>query len=190
MAEQPGLSFAALLRQLRDQAGLTQEELAETVSLSPWSVSDLERGIDRTARKDTALLLAGALGLAGPVRELFVAAARGRADAAGVLAARDGAAGASAAATRALPHDIASFTGRQAQLAQLAGAVTAAAGNAGVVGICAIGGMAGVGKTAFAVHAAHLLAAGSRTGRSSSRCTGTRPASGRWTRVTRWPACC
>ena len=29
MAEQPGLSFAALLRQLRDQAGLTQEELAE-----------------------------------------------------------------------------------------------------------------------------------------------------------------
>ena len=34
----------------------------------------------------------------------------------------------------------------------------AAAGAGGVVGIHAIGGMAGVGKTAFAVHAAHRLA--------------------------------
>jgi hypothetical protein len=46
--------------------------------LSPRSVSELERGVNRTARKDTALLLADALSLAGPVRELFVAAARGR----------------------------------------------------------------------------------------------------------------
>ena len=34
---------------------LTQEELAEAAGLSPRSVSDLERGIDRTARKDTAV---------------------------------------------------------------------------------------------------------------------------------------
>jgi transcriptional regulator with XRE-family HTH domain len=45
VAEQPGLSFAGLLRHLRDEAGLTQEELAEAASLSPRSVSDLERGI-------------------------------------------------------------------------------------------------------------------------------------------------
>ena len=63
MAEQPGLSFAVLLRQLRVKALLTQEELAEAAGVSPRSVSDLERGINRTARKDTALLLAGALGL-------------------------------------------------------------------------------------------------------------------------------
>ena len=75
---EPGLSFAGLLQQLRDDAQLTQEELAEAASVSPRSVSDLERGVNRTARKDTALLLAGALGLAGPVRELFVAAARGK----------------------------------------------------------------------------------------------------------------
>ena len=77
MAE-PGLSFAGLLRQLRAEARLTQEELAEVAGLSARAVSDLERGINRTAHKDTALLLAGALNLAEPVRERFVAAARGR----------------------------------------------------------------------------------------------------------------
>lgn len=46
--------------------------------MSERAVSDLERGINRTARKDTALLLAGALGLDGRARDLFVAAARGR----------------------------------------------------------------------------------------------------------------
>jgi LuxR family transcriptional regulator, maltose regulon positive regulatory protein len=60
-----------------------------------------------------------------------------------------------AAAARTLPRDVASFTGRQQELEQLA---EVAAGAAGVVAIHAIGGMAGVGKTAFAVHAAHRLA--------------------------------
>jgi transcriptional regulator with XRE-family HTH domain len=87
MAEQSVLDFAGLLRQLRAEARLTQEELAEAASLSPRSVSDLERGINRTARKDTAELLAGALGLAEPARAVFVAAARGKAPAAEVLAA-------------------------------------------------------------------------------------------------------
>ena len=59
------------------------------------------------------------------------------------------------AATRTLPRDIASFTGRRRELEQLA---KAAAGAGAVVSIHAIGGMAGVGKTAFAVHAAHRLA--------------------------------
>ena len=87
MAEGPALGFAGLLRQLRTEARLTQEELAEAAGLSPRSVSDLERGINRTAHKNAAVLLAGALGLAEPVVTLFVAAARGRAPAAEVLAA-------------------------------------------------------------------------------------------------------
>ena len=86
MAEPP-VTFAGLLRKLRTEARLTQEELAEAAALSPRSVSDLERGINRTARKDTAELLVGALGLAEPARALFVAAARGRAPAEEVLAA-------------------------------------------------------------------------------------------------------
>src|SRR5262249_21988074 len=51
---------------------------------------DLERGIHPTARKDTAELLASALGLTGPAGRLFVAAARGRAPAEQGLAALRG----------------------------------------------------------------------------------------------------
>ena len=90
MTEQAALSFGGMLRQLRAEARLTQEELAEAAKVSPRSVSDLERGINRTARKDTAEMLASALGLVGPTRESFVAAARGRASAAEVLAAMRG----------------------------------------------------------------------------------------------------
>jgi len=144
VAEQAAPGFGGLLRRLRAEAGLTQEELAEAASLSPRSVSDLERGINRTARRDTARLLADALGLAGPARAEFEAAAAGRVHARGMPT-----------AIRALPRDVASFTGREAELRDLA---AAAVGAGGVVGIHAIGGMAGVGKTAFAVHAAYELA--------------------------------
>ena len=145
-----------MLRQLRAAAGLTQEELAEAAGLSPRSVSDLERGIHRTAHKDTALLLAGALGLTESARALFVAAARGPGPSADALAARPTAGAASA--TRALPRDIASFTGRQAELTQLLNAIDALTVSGRVAGIHAIDGMAGIGKTTFAVHAAHRLA--------------------------------
>ena len=159
MAEQPVAGFGGLLRQLRVEAGLTQEELAEAATLSPRSVSDLERGINATARKDTARLLADALHLDGQARALFEAAARGRVPAEEALAAARGdKAGGSAAATRTLPRDIASFTGRQDELGQLVAQWAGAAAGGGVVSIHAIGGMAGVGKTAFAVHAAHQLA--------------------------------
>ena len=87
MAEQGDLGFGGLLRQLRNDAGLTQEELAAAAQVSQRAVSDLERGINHTARRDTAALLAEALNLAGPVRPLFAAAARGRVPAAAVLAA-------------------------------------------------------------------------------------------------------
>ena len=148
--DQPGVSFGGLLRQLRADAGLTQQELAAAASLSLRAVSDLERGVNLTARRETARLLADALGLAGSARLVFTAAARGHAQAEAFPASD-----AAAAATRTLPRDVPSFTGRQRELAQLADA-TAVTG--GVAGILAIDGMAGIGKTAFAVHAAHRLA--------------------------------
>jgi hypothetical protein len=92
---------------------------------------------------------------------VFVAAARGKASAGEVLLARHGMApgGFAAAAARTLPRDIASFTGRQAELARLMRVLDGLAAGGGVVGIHAIDGMAGIGKTTFAVHAAHQLAA-------------------------------
>jgi tetratricopeptide (TPR) repeat protein/transcriptional regulator with XRE-family HTH domain len=141
---EPPVTFAGLLRQLRTAAGLTQEELAAAAGVGLRTVGDVERGVVTSPQKDTVRLLAGALGLAGLVRDQFEAAARGRM-----------VPGGAAAAMRTLPRDIVSFTGRQRELEQL---VEAAAGAGGVVGIHAIGGMAGVGKTAFAVHAAHRLA--------------------------------
>src|SRR5262249_32366134 len=169
VAEQPDGGFAGLLRQLRAQAGLTQEELAEAAGLSPRSVSDLERGIHATAHKDTAALLAGALGIAEPTRGLFVAAARGRASAADVLAARqEGAAGAVAAGGPGPPRGVRPVArrpgapparmGPPGRRAGAGGGVGGGGGGGGVVGICAIDGMAGIGKTPFAVHAAHRLA--------------------------------
>jgi tetratricopeptide (TPR) repeat protein/transcriptional regulator with XRE-family HTH domain len=159
-ARQAALGFGGLLRRLRDDARLTQEELAQAAQVSQRAISDLERGINATARKDTALLLAGALGLNGPARELFVAAARGRAPADDVLAAVAGepGTGSTAAASRTLPRDVAAFTGRQVELSQLMERCPGASASGGVVSVHAIGGMAGIGKTTFAVHAAHRLA--------------------------------
>ena len=145
MAEPP-VRFAESLRGLRAEAGLTQEELAAAAGLTSRAISNLERGVVTVPHKDTVRLLAEALQLDGPARAEFETAARGRAGL--------GRAGV-ATATRTLPRDIASFTGRRQELAKL---VAAAAGADKVVSIHAIGGMAGIGKTAFAVHAAHRLA--------------------------------
>jgi tetratricopeptide (TPR) repeat protein len=59
---------------------------------------------------------------------------------------------------RTLPRDTAAFTGRTDELHQLMAAVSRTA-SGGVIGIHAVDGMAGIGKTTFAVHAAHQLAA-------------------------------
>lgn len=157
VTEQPAAGFAELLRRLRTDARLTQEQLAERAGMSPRSISDLERGINKTARRDTTRLMADALNLSGTARAAFETAARGYPDAEpGVSVQQRRARSRSVAATTpVLPHDIRSFTGREDDLAKLMAAVK---GAGGVVGIYAIDGMAGVGKSAFAVHAAHALA--------------------------------
>ena len=157
MAEQPMLGFAGLLRQLRVQAGLTQEELAQAAGVSPRSVSDLERSVSRTARKDTAVLLAGALGLAAPVRGVFVAAALGQVRAAEVLAAVRGCGPGVAGAMPEvwnIPARNPGFTGRGDLLAAVREALLA--GDRAVVQ--ALYGMGGVGKTQLAAEYAHRFA--------------------------------
>lgn len=68
------------------------------------------------------------------------------------------------AATRTLPSDIPSFTGRHTETERVVAALAPPAAQpeaagTGVVPVVVIDGMAGAGKTTFAVHAAHRLAA-------------------------------
>jgi tetratricopeptide (TPR) repeat protein len=57
-----------------------------------------------------------------------------------------------------LPADVESFTGREAEVEQLMRALDHDDAAGGVIAIDTIDGMAGVGKTALAVHVAHMLA--------------------------------
>ena len=153
MAERSGLGFGGLLRQLRVEALLTQEELAEAARLSPRSVSDLERGINRTARKDSAVLLAGALGLAEPTRSVFVAAALGRVPAAEVLAAlgEKPSAPAGERGLHGFAPSLTSFIGRAAVVAEVVGLLEEHR-------LVTVIGPGGVGKTRLADQVARQVA--------------------------------
>lgn len=52
MANAYDATLAQLLKRLRQSARLTQEELAHAAGISARSVSDLERGVNRTARRE------------------------------------------------------------------------------------------------------------------------------------------
>jgi predicted ATPase/DNA-binding XRE family transcriptional regulator len=132
LADQARVSFAELLRRLRVDAGLTQEELGDAAGVSSRSVSDLERGINRTAQRGTALLLADALGLSGPRRQRFIAAARGKAD---------------ALPLDNLPTELTAFIGRDREAAE----VLALTGSSRLVTLIGAGG---AGKTRLALHVA------------------------------------
>ena len=156
MAEQAISGLAGLLRQLRAEAQLTQQELAKAAGVSPRAVSDLERGINRTARQDTAVRLAGALGLAEPARSLFVAAARGRIQAAQVLAARrgqpPGESPASAGGLHGFVPALTSFVGRAGPVSEVAGLLDRGR-------LVTVTGPGGAGKTRLVGEVARQVAA-------------------------------
>jgi predicted ATPase/transcriptional regulator with XRE-family HTH domain len=70
--------FGESLRRYRVAIGLTQEQLAERAGLSARGISDLERGVNRTPRRDTLGLLMDALQLSADERATLVASVRRR----------------------------------------------------------------------------------------------------------------
>jgi transcriptional regulator with XRE-family HTH domain len=168
VSEQPAIEYARLLRQLRDDAGLTQEELAAAARVSPRTISDLERGINQSPRRATAELLADALQLTGDKRAQFVAPPRRKS----APPAR------SAAAPSALPADAdgldddaeasnvvwiesaasAAFVDREEELGVLREAWSGA--KAGRRVLTLIAGEPGIGKTALTAELAREVHAG------------------------------
>ena len=71
-----GVSFGALLKQFREASGLSQEAFAERAGLSARGVSALERGVNRSPRRDTLERLWTALALPARKRAQLSAAAR------------------------------------------------------------------------------------------------------------------
>jgi tetratricopeptide (TPR) repeat protein/transcriptional regulator with XRE-family HTH domain len=140
--------FGQLLLRHRLDANLTQQALAMRAHVTVQAIGMLERGTRRAPRHDTVVRLARALSLSPAHMEALLVASRAgsRSEAP------------PPPAPRALPRDVATFTGREADLEQLLAAVSDMTRSGGAVAICAIDGMAGVGKTAFAIHAAHRLA--------------------------------
>src|ERR1035438_6519984 len=166
------------LRRVREEQGLSQEELAARSGLSVRSISGLECGRTRPYPRSVRLL-AGALGLPqAAADELVVSYRTGRGgesdaclsqarystaatvpDTSDVGRATPG--GLAAPAPRQLPAVLAYFVGRSAELDilddLLEQALSSPAGPGQVV-VAAISGTAGVGKTALAVHWAHQSA--------------------------------
>ena len=140
--------FGALLRSLREQALLSQEQLAERSGLSLRGIGDLERGRVRTPRRVSVRLLADALGLTGDQREQFVNAAQSPQPASPATASAPG-----TPAPCLLPPAVADFTGRRTQLARLDELLSDTTTPRAI----AVAGKAGVGKTTLAVHVAHQL---------------------------------
>ena len=139
-------AFGDLLRAYRIAARLTQEELAERSRLSVRAIADMERG--RTVRPRTASVrqIGVALELSGSALTRLRQAARGVRE--------DDAQAADWVTPWQMPAAVQHFTGRTSELAAMDSLVRGAR-RTGAVTIAITGG-AGVGKTALALHWAHL----------------------------------
>ncbi|HEY8599971.1 MAG TPA: tetratricopeptide repeat protein [Thermomicrobiales bacterium] len=145
MAAQTTPTFAGLLREFRERAGLTQEELAERAELSTDAIGLLERGARQRPQHHTVQRLSAALELADDDRARLAAAAR---------LARPGAARAATAPVYvAPPPPPTTFVGRAAALGDLTRLLDDPA-----VRLITLTGPGGVGKTRLALELAVRLA--------------------------------
>jgi transcriptional regulator with XRE-family HTH domain/tetratricopeptide (TPR) repeat protein len=162
----PG-EFGRLLRGLRVRGGLSQEALAHAAGVSVRAVADLERGRSRGPQRRTVQALAHALGL-----DRTAAAELERTASLGRPRPREDPSTAPRG-TLALPRALGDFTARDTALARLRDLAEHAGGAPPPVAV--VSGQPGLGKTAFAVHAAHLLAPRFPDGRFALDLHGTAP---------------
>jgi transcriptional regulator with XRE-family HTH domain len=162
MSREDGGLQGRWLRQRREDAGLSQEELAGRSGLSVRTVSSLERGSTRAPHPRTIRLLGEALGLPGKACDELIAVYRASSRGGPVAISPElpqlaGTAG--PVVPRELPGLVRHFVGREDDLAALSALADQAPGRAsGPVVISAICGTAGVGKTALALQWAHQIA--------------------------------
>lgn len=143
-------SFGHYLRQLRQAAGLTQEELAERAGLTADGIGVLERGARRRPQPHTVRALATALGLNDDERAVLVAAVPGRGDAV-VEAAAPATLRSPGVGQSGLPASLTTLVGRE-------GEIDAVLGLLGRPDVCllTLTGPGGVGKTRLAIAVAGL----------------------------------
>jgi DNA-binding SARP family transcriptional activator len=96
---------------------------------------------------------------------------------------------ATAAVARTLPRDVASFTGRSAELGRLLGELAGAA-SVGGWGSARSAGWPGSARPPWRCMRHTSSPTASPMGSCSCRCTRIPPGSGRWIPPMRWPACC
>ena len=148
------IRFGALLRELRLEAGLSQEALAELAHMSAGGISVLERGTRRAPHRDTLALLANALNLSSSQRERFEASAkragtgRRRGDQVETVSARE---------RHNLPFALTSFVGRDGEAASLRAHVEQNR-------LVTVTGVGGGGKTRLAIEVAHSMLGAFRDG--------------------------
>ncbi|MFF0374218.1 helix-turn-helix domain-containing protein [Actinoplanes missouriensis] len=134
------------LRQARQTAGLTMEQLSESSGVSVRAISDLERGHIRAPQPRTLTALSVALGMTAAEHERLAGDAR---------ALRMHTAGARPRLGEP-PRAVTDFVGRASEL-DLVRRVASAVGRPGPVPIVLVHGEPGIGKTALAVRSAELL---------------------------------
>jgi predicted ATPase/transcriptional regulator with XRE-family HTH domain len=140
--------FGALLRMMRERAGMTQEELADRAGLTPYAISALERGTRKRPYPNTVRSIADALDASADERLVLIASipARGdrRTDATESTARSQTAPGMAVARARLLIPPTRLY-GREADVAAVAEVV-----RSGAARLVSLTGPGGVGKTRLA----------------------------------------